>query len=178
MTNRKFRSFVESERHRLVSFVRARLVETADADAEDIVQDVLLRLVERGDAQSLDNLAGYVYRALRNRVIDRLRTKKDMVSLDHETGDSGDTFADLLRDVSPGSLETLQSAEGRTALFTALEKLSAIERAVIIQHEFEGAPFKELSENMQVPVNTLLSHKSRALKKLKEYFKETHGGGI
>jgi DNA-directed RNA polymerase specialized sigma24 family protein len=41
---------------------------------------------------------------------------------------------------------------------------------VVIAHEFEGVPFKELSEIWNVPQNTLLSHKSRAMKKLRKHF--------
>ena len=45
-----------------------------------------------------------------------------------------------------------------------------MEKEVIIAHELEGVPFKELSATWNVPLNTLLSHKSRAMKKLKKRF--------
>jgi RNA polymerase sigma factor (sigma-70 family) len=72
-------------------------------------------------------------------------------------------------------MELLQTSQGREPLFTALERLSDMERDVVIAHEFEGIPFKELSIRLDVPQNTLLSHKSRAIKKLKQYFSRAEG---
>ncbi len=93
-----------------------------------------------------------------------------MMSLDAESGDSGGKLIDLLKDVRPDALEVLQTREGKEELFEALEELSGMEKEVIIAHELEGVPFKELSRTWNVPLNTLLSHKSRAMKKLKKRF--------
>jgi RNA polymerase sigma factor (sigma-70 family) len=59
--------------------------------------------------------------------------------------------------------------EGRRVLFDALDRLSEIERRVIIAHEFEGIPFKVMAHDLGIPQNTLLSHKARGLRKLGRY---------
>ena len=83
MTDPNLRSFIKSERQRLVYYVRSLLTETADMDAEDVVHDVLAKILERADPTTpLENLAAYVYRSLKNRVIDYIRTKKPTLSLD------------------------------------------------------------------------------------------------
>ena len=163
------RSFIADERQKLIRYVRSLLRETAEMDAEDVVHDVLVSILERTDRPAPDYLAAYIYRSLKNRVIDQMRTRKPALSLDSES-DGGGKLVELLQDRNPNALEILQTQEGKEELFEALEGLSEMEREVVIAHEFEGVPFKELSEIWNVPQNTLLSHKSRAMKKLQKAF--------
>lgn len=169
MNDSDLRAFLGIERQRFVNYVRTLVREAAELDAEDIVQDVLVRLIEKSDATApLDNLAAYVYRSLRNRVIDGLRVRKRTVSLDDDTQVEEQQFVDIFQDLGPNPLEELQTQEGQQALFEALGHLSEIERDVVIAHELEGVPFKALAAEWRIPINTLLSHKSRAMKKLRE----------
>ena len=175
MKDPDFRTFIGNERKKLTHYVRSLMRETADMDAEDVVQDVLTKIFENVDlAVPFENMAAYVYRSLRNRVIDYVRTRKPNLSLeaasDENTGEEGYGLIDLLHDSNPNALELLQKQEGQRELFDALETLSKMEKDVIIGHELEGTPFKELSQIWNVPQNTLLSHKSRAMKKLKKYY--------
>ena len=85
---------------------------------------------------------------------------------------------DILKDLRPNVLDVLQTREGERRLFIALEKLGELEKTVIIAHEFEGVPFRELARRLDMPQNTLLSHKSRAMKKLKNYFLSSEGGTL
>ncbi len=166
-----FGSFIKSERQRFIRYVRSLLRETADMDAEDVVHDVLVKILEKADSTPpLENLGAYVYRSLKNRVIDYMRTRKSNLSLDGDRDAESAKLIDLLYDLKPNAMEVLQTEEGKKELFEALEALSQMERDVIIAHEFEGIPFKELSQVWEVPQNTLLSHKSRAIKKLKKHF--------
>ena len=43
------RSYIESERHRLVDYARSLVRDRAEMDAEDIVHDVLVKVLERAD---------------------------------------------------------------------------------------------------------------------------------
>lgn len=169
MKDADFRSFINGERQKLLHYVRTFFKETAEMDAEDILQDVLLKLLERPTDAPLSSVSGYVYRSLKNRVIDSSRTKKSTISLDDEL-DGDIRLADVLPDNAPSALDLMQSEQGKRALFDALSELNEMERRVIVAHEFEGLSFGELSTRWKVPQNTLLSHKSRGLKKLKEYF--------
>lgn len=175
MKDRDVRSFVANERQRFVNYVRSLVKEMAEMDAEDIVHDVLVNVLERADQPALEYLAAYVFRSLKNRVIDRVRTRKPTVSLEAELDESSRQLIDLLQDLKPDALEILLTREGKEELFRALEELSDMERGVIIAHELEGVPFQELSRIWNVPLNTLLSHKSRAMKKLKKHFLKSQG---
>ena len=92
--------YLAEERHRFVGFVRGLVSGRTDLDAEDIVQDVLTRLLGRADAGfSLDHMAAYAYRALRNRVTDQHRTSRPLYIDDDDTllvDEDADALADLL----------------------------------------------------------------------------------
>ncbi|MCZ6852622.1 MAG: RNA polymerase sigma factor [Gammaproteobacteria bacterium] len=175
MKDRDVRSFVASERQRFINYVRSLVRETAEMDAEDIVHDVLVNVLERADLPASDYLTAYVFRSLKNRVIDHVRTRKPTVSIEAESDGRREKLIDLLQDLKPDVLTVLQTQEGKEELFRALEELSDMERDVIIAHELEGVPFKELARIRNVPLNTLLSHKSRAMKKLKKHFSKSPG---
>lgn len=150
--------FLRRERDALVGYVRRRIDDAADQDAEDIVQDVIVNLFDRADPTvPVQNLAAYIYRALRNGIIDRFRKRREMVALSDA--------------VLASREDPLQEAEKREMLdlvFEAMDELSAGEKAIILATEFEGRPFKELAEEWDVPLGTLLARKSRALDKIRK----------
>lgn len=169
-----FGSFVRHERLKLIRYVRSLLRPNSDLDAEDVVHDVLTNLFARTGQPAPELLAAYVYRSLKNRVIDHVRTRRTSVSLDAESDEAGPPMR-RLRDSGPDALALMQSRENRARLFEALQELSEVERTVVIAHEFEGVRFKDLARRLQVPQNTLLSHKSRALKKLRKHLLASKG---
>lgn len=167
---------ITRERKKLVGYVKTLLRETGSMDAEDLVQDVVLRLLERrNSANSIENTSAYLYRSLRNRVIDYQRAQKPVQSADTPLSESGETLLDLLKDYRPDALELLQTEQGKIELFEALDRLSEIEKQVVIAHELEGTSFKHMTNAWSIPQNTLISHKSRAMQKLRKYFLDQEG---
>jgi RNA polymerase sigma-70 factor (ECF subfamily) len=150
--------FLRREREALVGYVRRRIDEAADQDAEDIVQDVIVSLFDRADPTvPVQNLAAYIYRALRNRIIDRLRRRRETVPLPEALAAAGE---DPLREA--------EKAEMLDRVFEAMDRLSAEETAIIMATEFEGRPFKDLAAEWGIPPGTLLARKSRALEKIRK----------
>lgn len=171
MPHGRIAELFKTEYGRLVSYTRGLLSQAADLDAEDVVQSVLVQVLDRSDPSvPLENLAAYVYAALRNRVVDHFRRRRPEESLDAERGPEGAglTLRDLLWDQHADALTVLEDREWRLALFKAIRALSETEQDVLIATEFEGRKFRELSEEWGVPLNTLLSRKARALKKLNQ----------
>ena len=156
-------AFLSSERSRLIRYVRS-LLRDASIDAEDVVQDVLVSILERGDSPAPELLAAYTYRSLKNRVIDLGRSRRILLSLQ----DQDLSLFDLLANEAPDALDELTSEQGRRALFEALDNLSAIERQVVIANELEGQTMRHLADAWDMPLNTVLSHKARAMKKLRK----------
>ena len=163
--------FLRRERQRLIGYVKRWIADTAERDGEDIVQDVILNIFNRADVTiPIENLTAYVYQALRNRVIDILRKKRgNVVSLDDGTTHEPNlSLSDFLIDSRDRADRALEAKELRQRLFQAIESLSDQYKAIVIETEFEGRSFRELSEQWDIPIGTLLARKSRALKRIKE----------
>ena len=149
--------FFRTEHKKLVSYVRGRIDDAADRDAEDIVQDVMLNLFDKADISiPIENLAAYIYQSLRNRVVDLFRKRKEVGSLEKAVKDSGH---------DPG--EIFENKQLQDMVFEALGSLNEGERDLLMATEFDDRSFRELSEEWGVPLGTLLARKSRALKKMK-----------
>ena len=170
----KIVSLITNEREKWIGYVRRLIDDAAERDGEDIVQDVIANLFDRADITSpIENLTAYVYRALRNRVIDYLRKKRESVSLDEGwSDDEALTLYDVLPDPQAGEMDETSCLEIRQNLFKALSVLTDEQKAVLVATELEGRTFRELSEEWGVPIGTLLARKSRAIQKIKDTFSD------
>jgi RNA polymerase sigma factor (sigma-70 family) len=158
---------IKSEYSRMVGFVRSRLSDSGEHEAEDVVQDVLASVAERLNvAAPLEDLTAYLYRGLRNRIVDMFRSNRNMVSLDESAGDDV-TIKDLLKDLTHVPERHLTAKEAANQLYSAMDQLSEDEQEVIVAVEIEGYTFAELAEMWDSSINTLLSRKTRGMKKLK-----------
>jgi RNA polymerase sigma-70 factor (ECF subfamily) len=161
-------SFFRKEYKKLVNFVRMNLDERYyDASPEDIVQDVVLSLVSKLNPDTqIQNLAGYMYRSLKNRIIDYRKKKQQTVSLETFTDRKNENY--LLNTIADEAItEELDYTKLEPEiLHQAIAQLRPDEQELIIATEFEHRTFEELSEEWGVPLGTLLSRKHRALSKL------------
>jgi RNA polymerase sigma factor (sigma-70 family) len=155
---------------RLRSFIRRRVLDTGDA--EDVLQDVFYELISTYRMMKpVEQVTSWLYRVARNRITDLFRRKKT-VSLNEAVGgdDSEDSqsLADLLpsEDAGPDALYARNVL--LDALDDALDELPENQREVFVAHELLGKSFKELSEEMGVSVNTLLSRKRYAVLHLRQ----------
>lgn len=150
--------FFRTEYKRLVRYVHRLIDDSAERDAEDIVQDVILNILDGADVgRPIENLSAYVYQSLRNRVVDLFRKRKELLSLSDAVLSSPDNAAC-----------EVEKKELHQEMFKAIDSLNEEERAVVIATEFDERPFRELSEDWEIPIGTLLARKSRALKKIKQ----------
>ncbi len=160
--------FFRQEYRKLVELARKQLESRfVEATPEDIVQDVALGLIQRLDLDAqIGNMAGYIYRALRNRILDLRRKKQRNVSLDHyRDKKTGNHLSRILADEGPTEVTAYETIEPET-LRKAIAQLRPDEQAIIIATVFEQRTYEEVSEEWEVPVGTLLSRKHRALSKL------------
>lgn len=164
---------ITKERNRFLQYVRRKITDISDMDAEDIVADVIFNVYNKVDIQyHIENLLAYMYRSIKNRMIDHLRQSSRPMSLDKIDEISGVTLLDTLVDTHADPELKLQQADLRGQLYAAFMKLEPKQRAVWVATEIEGYTFKELSEKWGEPIGTLLSRKSRAAKVLKKILKD------
>jgi len=171
LQKKSLENFFRTEYHKLVGFVRSNLDERYGSDApEDIVQDVALSLISKLDPDTqIRNLTGYIYRSVKNRIIDYRNKKQRNVSIDQFTDEKKDNY--LLNTLAD---ETLAEESGYAdidpeKLREAIGHLRPDEQAVIMATVFENQTYEELSAEWDIPVGTLLSRKHRALSKLHKY---------
>jgi RNA polymerase sigma factor (sigma-70 family) len=169
-SQRSWTEFFASERNRLIGYVRGLIDDAADRDGEDILQDVIATILDKPDVtEPIQNIAAYVYQALRNRVIDYMRRRKKNESIDAEPSDGdGWALAEILADLRYDAARESERKEINRDLNNAIGKLDEYDRDIFIATEFQGLTFQELSDLWEVPIGTLLSRKSRAVKKLQK----------
>lgn len=157
---KNLRTFFNEEYHSLKAFAKSKIDNAADRDAEDIVQDVALKLFSRAsDPSPINNIAGFVYNALKNKIIDILRTKKERLSIENELEVRLYEFSELLY----GTSGNLYSDNMKNELKKAILKLKPFYQKIIIAIDFEGFTYKEVSRETGIPEGTLMSRRHRAL---------------
>jgi RNA polymerase sigma factor (sigma-70 family) len=168
--------FFTGEWRSLVRAVRSWLSDASEWDAEDVVQDVAASLFESADLTApIRDLSAYVYRALRNRVVDLYRARR------REPAGDPAILAETLLDEHSDSSASLERREVRERLFEAIDRLPEEQRAVFLATELEGFKYRELARQWHVPIGTLLSRKHRAVEALRvalAELKEELGGKI
>lgn len=132
------------------------------ADAEDLVQDLLLKLYPRcGELEEVDKLRPWLVTSLYRMFVDGTRRQKrspleliDDEAAFYETAASGET--------SPA--QDLAEDQRINQIQSAFERLSEDHRVLLTLHDIEGYRLVELEKILEVPVGTLKSriHRARA----------------
>jgi RNA polymerase sigma factor (sigma-70 family) len=168
--NQEFSQFFTKQYQKVVNTFRARYNNMSQMEVEDIVSDLMTELLAKADISTqIDNMGAYLYRAVQNRVIDYLRRRKKLVSLDEPMDNDNDTyFGNILQEERFDMEAELDSIEIRERLIMALDTLKPDHRAVWVATELDGYPFRELSELWDIPMGTLLARKHRAVAALQK----------
>jgi RNA polymerase sigma factor (sigma-70 family) len=172
--SKRLTDIIARERERFVGFVRSKLVGTDETDAEDVVSEVTFNLLRRSDIISeVENLTAYIYRSLTNRIADHRRRQVPTIRID-DRGDDPERPAMELPDNKLSPAHAIEQDELRERLRMAISQLSPTERAVWLATEIDGRSFRELAEDWNVPIGTLLSRKSRANAELRRMLSDYH----
>ncbi len=168
VNQRNIANVVAAEYNNLLDFVRARWRSDAERDAEDILQDVVTGLFTKVDfSKPIENVAGYIYRSLRNRIIDLQRKRKHIsISLDKEEETDEGSMVRQLADQGHDVPSWSRNEKLQNRMMRAIDQLKPEQQDIIYATEFEGYSYEELSREWEVPIGTLLARKHRALAKL------------
>jgi RNA polymerase sigma factor (sigma-70 family) len=163
----KLSAFIRERRSALLHFIHSQ---AAGIEAEDLLQDVLTGVLSTEGSEPIEEISGYLYRSIRNRIVDLFR--KESRTSQTSRVDYDDLSNELADYSYEGIDEALERKDLSEAIFAAVDELQPAERAVWIATELEGRSFAELSEIWEEPIGTLLSRKSRANGKLRIKLKE------
>jgi len=176
MTDSKANSItviVNDYRRRLLGFIRKRV--TNEADAEDILQDVFYQLL--GNKEPIDQVASWLFTVARNKIIDSKRKKQplstDFLFSNTEDDEMGEWMNLLLDDSSNPETVYLRNLFQET-LKEALNELPEDQKQAFVLNELEGIPFKQISDETRIPINTLISRKRYAVLYLREKLAVLH----
>lgn len=173
----KIRNFFKEEYSNMRLYIRSRINDAADRNADDIIQDVALKMFSRSDYSSpINNVAAFVYHSIKNKIIDTIRAKKNR---NFNSIDETEKIDIIINDFTKLFFEKSDneySEEMKKELMKAIYSLKDVYKEIIIAIDFEAYSYQELSNETNVPIGTLLSRHHRALsllsKKL-EKFKKT-----
>lgn len=158
-------AILQRERHRLQRFIRRQIPNPSDVD--DLLQEIWCELIAAYRLpEPIEQVGAWLYQVARHRIIDRFRKRKEE-SLEDLIGEDEDgELESVWLSVEAGPEATYTRALLWDALAAALEELPAAQREVFIAHELEGRSFKALAAESGVAVNTLLSRKHEAVRRL------------
>lgn len=160
---KKLETFFDKEYHSLKLFVNSRIKASTDRDAEDIIQDVALKLFSGADRYTpINNVAGFVYHSVKNKIIDVMRKRKRNTNADDENEEKLIEISDLLY----GNSDNGYSQQMQDELKRTIADLKEPFRDIITAFDLEGYSYKEISQETGIPEGTLMSRRHRALSQL------------
>jgi RNA polymerase sigma-70 factor (ECF subfamily) len=129
-----------------------------DADAQDLVQEVLLRVRRGLETYKPGSLEGWLSRITTNAFLDEVRRRKRRPTValpddpDRVLASAGDVEAALAATTLPDHIQA------------ALRSLPEDFRVVIVLCDIVGLPYEEIAEQLGVPIGTVRSriHRGRA----------------
>ncbi|OGU15484.1 MAG: hypothetical protein A2X61_16375 [Ignavibacteria bacterium GWB2_35_12] len=168
----------KTDRKKFLGFIRQRV--RSQEEAEDILQDVFTNVLaaSRNVQKPIENIASWVFTAVRNRIIDSYRKKRAETFSDMQTPsqaeDGIDTFESFLGDYTTTPEVDLLRKTIWESVQDGLSELPDEQREVFVKNEFEGISFREMSEDTGVNINTLLARKRYAVLHLRKRLKNLY----
>ncbi len=166
-----FRQLVDACRDRMLQFFY-RLCWDRDR-AEDLAQDLFLKLLRGSKRYRPEGrMMTFVYRCATNLWIDHYRQQRPrprLLSYDQVLlpGDDAPAAPDYAA-ATATPVEQLAGDEERSALRSALERLTEPHRIVFELAVYQERPYQEISELLDIPVGTVKSRMHNATLALKQ----------
>jgi RNA polymerase sigma-70 factor (family 1) len=136
-----------------------------EENAEEVIQTVFIDLWQKRNSARIENLASYLYKAVKNKCIDLIRQRLVRDRYEEivlQTSDEGD----------PSTEELLAFEELKALLKTAMESLPEKTREIFRLNRMEYLSVREVSAALSIPERTVEHHLSQALKLMRVYLRD------
>ncbi|TGK18094.1 sigma-70 family RNA polymerase sigma factor [Leptospira fluminis] len=160
-------------RYETLVYSQARKAFRNETEAEDFTQDVFLKAFEglstfKGRAK----FSTWIFSIARNEIIRRYRKDHPEIeaSLEGVSAESGP-------DSSSTQESSLMEKETHEKIRSLVDKLPELYRKPISLHYFENMSYKDISENLNLKMNTLKSYIFRGKEILREWLKKENETG-
>lgn len=138
-------------------------------DAEDVVQETFMKVwknAKRYDPKK--SFTTWIFSIAKNASIDFLRKQKTIPFSSFEDDEGINSLEENLRDPFPLPDELASRADAAKILSDAIDKLDAKYRVVLHLYYDNHLNFREISEILEEPIDTIKSRHRRALIMLKK----------
>ncbi len=158
------------ERHSRTIFKLGYRMMGNETDAEDVVQETLLRAYAKLSGFQFEaSFRTWLCRIATNHCLDVIAKRKHETEMpkvmDEETEEVRDV--DIAAE-APSPERVLLSTEARQALRTAMDSLSAVERAAFVLRHFERCSIREISGTLRVSEGAAKQSICRAIRKIRK----------
>ena len=156
-----FRKIVEKYQHSLLNFFF--YMNASMSEGEDLAQETFLKVyLYRDKYAPTAKFTTFLYRVARNTGIDYIRKKKAIpVSFD-------DDLLEQPNIDTSRSMETDWQGDLEKALLLLPDKL----RSVVVMSYFEDLKYQEIADILEIPLGTVKSRMSFAMKQLKDLMEQ------
>src|SRR4051812_26993048 len=139
------------EEHYIALYRYAYRLSGCEADAEDLTQETFCKAqMNLSQLRETDRAKNWLFTILRNAYLHRVRTdKQHTIPLDL-IGELPDTLPEPLPEVDPDQLQQ------------ALGELAEVYRTPILLYYFEEFSYRDIAEQMDLPIGTVMSRLARA----------------
>jgi RNA polymerase sigma factor (sigma-70 family) len=155
---------IESHKHRIFTFAYRFLGD--QAEAEDVTQEVLVRLWNHHATLDPGRVTAWLIRVTRNACLDVTRKRTRHRALGHREGYEQAVDNAVSEDANPESALVLSEA-GRQVK-RALDELAEPYKTVVVLREIQGMTYEEVSQALEMPLNTVKVYLHRGRRKLRE----------
>lgn len=156
---RAFATLVDTYGPKVHGLVRRHVA--SESDAEDVTQEIFVELYRSiGGFRGASSLSTWVYRVALNHCL-KHQQRRPPATL---------PFEDALRaraDDRPGPAQAAASRELGDQVQAALGHLSPEHRQVVVLHELQDLTYQECAQILQIPVGTVKSRLSNAIRRLR-----------
>lgn len=174
-TDKELLSFLKSDnqaafaeiynRYWRIMYMHALKMLCNEEDARDIVQEVFTTLwAKAAHITSGVNLAGYLYVATKNRVIDLIAQHKVRVNY-------LESLSSFIEENHNTTVEAITYKEVMLALYTEIEQLPPKMKAIVEMRVKQQLSYKEIADELDISDKTVKKQVSNAIKILKTRLK-------
>ena len=139
-------------------------------DADDVTQEVLIKLWKNIDNFNINAASSYIMKITHNLCIDYLRRRNVSLSREIEIDNIFEETYENVNDLAdPESMVSRENLYQR--LKEAIEDLPVNLKSVFVLYQLQGMKYKEISDAMDIPLNSVKVYLRRARIKLQKELK-------
>ncbi len=164
---------IETHKHQVFTFAYRFLGDRAEA--EDVTQEVLVRLWKHHSDLDRGRVKAWLIRVTRNACLDVTRKRKRIRAVRDHGG--YENAIDVVASEEPHPESALMLSEVGKQVKAALDDLAEPYKTVVVLREIQGMTYDEVSQALEMPLNTVKVYLHRGRRKLREALRGGRANG-